>query len=107
MSEVLEGEVVLHREDNGRVVVQQAPPTARMSLEVLQQSDRHVVRVSGNRIAVAGQVVYRVVGWDAHASALLLEREAAGLSNADAAAAWPAGTGNPTDFPPGAGMKGA
>jgi hypothetical protein len=85
---LLEGEVVMHREADGRVVIEQAPPTARMSLELLvQHAARHVVRLSGNRIRIAGQVVYRVVGWDAHGSALLLEREA------DGAAAWPAGFG--------------
>jgi len=94
MSQVLEGEVVLHREADGRVVVTQAPPVTRMSLAFLASADPVTVKVSGNRVSLGGQVAYRVVGWDAHGSALLLEREA------------PLGAG-PIDFPPGAGMKGA
>lgn len=100
MSELLEGEVILRREDNGRVVIEQAPPTARISLELLAQyADRFLVRVSGNRISMAGQVAYRVVGWDAHASALLLERDTPGSGPGpyppaeDPVAGWPAGAG--------------
>lgn len=94
-SVILEGEVRLRRESNGRVVVEQAPPTASMSLDLLAQSDRFLVRVSGNRVSLAGQVSYRVIGWDALQSALILERE--GLAD----------LAGPTNFPPGAGTKGA
>jgi hypothetical protein len=100
MSEVLEGDVVLHRDDDGRVRIAQAPPTARMSLELLvQHADRHVVRLSGNRITLAGQVTYRVVGWDELQSALLLERDTPGSG--------PGPYPPATTFPPGAGTKGA
>ena len=99
MAELLEGEILLRRESNGRVEITQAPPTARISLELLAQyADRFLVRVSGNRVSLAGQVSYRVVGWDQVQSALLLEREgppdAGGLTNEEAARmAWPAGAG--------------
>jgi hypothetical protein len=75
MPEVLEGEVQLRRHDDGRIEILQAPATARMSLELLQASDPATVRVGSNTIGIAGQVRYRVVGWDAQQSALLLERE--------------------------------
>jgi hypothetical protein len=99
MAELLEGEILLRRERNGRVVITEAPPTARISLDLLATyADRFLVRVSGNRVDLAGQITYRVVGWDQHGSALLLEREdppdAGGLTNDEAAAAaWPAGAG--------------
>jgi hypothetical protein len=97
--EVLEGDVILKRHKDGRVEILQAPPTARMALAVLQQSDPHVVYVSGNRIRLAGQVTYRIVGWDDHASALLLERDTPGSG--------PGPYQPATPFPPGAGTKGA
>jgi hypothetical protein len=99
--EVLEGDVILKRHEDGRVEILQASPTARMSLEMLaQHADRHVVRLSGNRIVLAGQVTYRIVGWDDHASALLLERDTPGSGPGP----YPPAT---TSFPPGAGTKGA
>jgi len=93
MSEVLEGEVVCHREADGRVVVVQAPPVARMSLEFLADADPAVVKVRGDRISLAGQATYRVTGWDSHSHALLLRK------GPDSPA--------PVVFPPGAGTKGA
>jgi len=101
MAELLEGEVVLRREDDGRVIVETAPPRARMALETLQHWDRFLVRVSGNTIRLAGQVTYRVVGWDAQQSALLLERVSPTLPGSGP------GADPPATFPPGAGTKGA
>lgn len=72
---IIEGDVVLHRESNGRVVITEAPPTTRISLEVLANSDPVVFRVSGRLIRLADQVTYRVVGWDDHGQALIAERE--------------------------------
>jgi hypothetical protein len=96
MSEVLEGEVVVRREANGRVHVEQAPPVARMSLELLASADPVTFQVRGDRIGLGGQVVYRVTGWDAHSHALVLEREGEAALGA-----------GPVEFPPGAGTKGA
>ena len=94
MSEVLEGEVILRRHAHGRVEVLQAPPAASISLALLAEADRFLIRVNGNRISLAGQVAYRVVGWDPQQSALLLEREAPGLTDTETAvAAWPPGAG--------------
>lgn len=95
-SQILEGEVRFHREADGRIVVDQAPPTARMSLALLADADPQTVRAGGNRIRLAN-VSYRVVGWDPGQSALLLERDDDG-ANADRV---------PGSFPPGAGTKGA
>jgi hypothetical protein len=101
--EILEGEVVLRREDDGRVVIETAPPRARMALEMLQHWDRFLVRVSGNTIRLAGQVAYRVVGWDAQQSALLLERQSPAVVQPESGS----GADPPATFPPGAGTKGA
>lgn len=73
--QVLEGDLQLRHHEDGRLEIVQAPPTARMALSLLQQTDPRVVRVGANTIGIAGQVSYRVVGWDAQQSALLLERE--------------------------------
>lgn len=71
---VLEGEVVCRRHADGRVEILQAPPVARMSLELLAGGDPAVVKVRGREITLAGQVVYRVTGWDDTGCCLLLER---------------------------------
>lgn len=64
---VLEGAVEVHRHEDGRVEILQAPPKTRITLEFIAAADPVVVRVTGNLITLAGQVVYRVVGWDQHA----------------------------------------
>lgn len=71
----LEGDMrfLARRHDDGRVEIVDAPPTTRVSLDFLTTADPVVVRVSGNLISLAGQVTYRVVGWDAYSSALLVE----------------------------------
>jgi hypothetical protein len=73
MAVVLEGAVEVCRHDLHPAVVVPAPPRTRISLEFLHTADPVVVRVSGNTVSLAGQVVYRVVGWDALGSALLAE----------------------------------
>lgn len=74
MAEVLEGPVEVTRHDDGRVEIIQAPPRARISLELLASADPFVVRVSGRRIALGGQVIYEVVGWDALSHALIADK---------------------------------
>jgi hypothetical protein len=95
MAEVLEGEVRVHREADGRVVIDQAPPVARMSLKLLVRADPVTVQVNGDRITLGGQVAYRVIGWDQHSHALVMQR-----SDAEAA-------GQPANLPPGMPTKGA
>lgn len=73
MTAVLEGEVICRRHDDGRVEIVQAPPTARIALAVLVGADPVVVKADGNTVTFGGQVVYRIVGWDGHGSALLAE----------------------------------
>lgn len=73
MSTVVDGEVVCRRHDDGRVEIVQAPPCARITLGLLAAADPAVVQASGNAVTFAGQVVYRVVGWDPVGSALLAE----------------------------------
>lgn len=70
---VLEGELTSVRHDDGRVEITSAPPIVRISLELVAASDPVVFRVHGNTITVAGQVVYRVTGWDQHGKCLLAE----------------------------------
>jgi hypothetical protein len=95
MAEILEGELRCQRHADGRVEILQAPPVTWLSLELLAHSDPVVMRVSGNHISIAGQVAYRVVGWDALQSALRLERDGG-----------PPEQSPPAVFPPGAGTKG-
>lgn len=76
--EVLEGSVQCVRHPDGRVEVTEAPPVARMSLEFLVAADPELVKVVGPEVALAGQVTYRVTGWDDHGQCLLLERTGKG-----------------------------
>lgn len=73
MSEVLEGDAVFERHEDGRVEVTRAPARTRISLELLACADPVVFKVSGNLITLGGQVVYRVVGWDNFTKALLVD----------------------------------
>lgn len=74
-TEVLEGAVEVRRHDDGRVEVLQAPPRTAISLEFLTAVDPHLVRVvSGSTLRFAGQVEYRVVGWDPAQHALIAVR---------------------------------
>jgi hypothetical protein len=72
-STVVEGAPVVQRHADGRVEIVQAPPRARFTLGFLAGADPHLVRADGNTITLAGQVEYRVVGWDFVGSALLAE----------------------------------
>ena len=73
MAVVLEGAPVVMTHDDGRVEIVQAPPIARIALELLCAADPVVLRVTGRLITLAGQVVYRVIGWDDHGQALIAE----------------------------------
>lgn len=70
---VLEGVVDVRRHADGRVEIVSAPPTARINLSFLRHSDPALVTADANTIVVAGQVTYRVVGWDPRSSCLLAE----------------------------------
>lgn len=67
---VLEGTVQTVRHDDGRVEILHAPPTIRVSLELVQGADPVALRVSGRNLIFGGRVVYRVDGWDDFSSAL-------------------------------------
>ncbi len=73
MSTVIEGEVLCRRHDDGRVEIVQAPRKARITLSLLTAADPVVVKADGNTVSFAGQVVYRVTGWDPVGSALLAD----------------------------------
>lgn len=73
MSTVLEGQLVVRREATGAVVIEQAPARALISLELLAAADPAVFKVSGRRITLGGQVVYRVAGWDEIQSCLIAD----------------------------------
>lgn len=73
-SEILQGPVESRRHADGRVEILQAPRTTLMSLELVAQSDPAVFVVRGRNITLAGQVTYRVTGWDDVQSCLVLER---------------------------------
>lgn len=61
------------RHADGRVEIHRAPIRTLMTLGFLTAADPAVVRVTGSRIELAGQAVYRVIGWDASAAALVAE----------------------------------
>jgi hypothetical protein len=73
VSTLVEGEVRTVRHADGRVEITQAPPRARMALSLLASADPVVVRATGDTITLAGQVVYRVSGWDTLGRCLLLD----------------------------------
>lgn len=77
--QVLEGPILSHREEDGRVVITQAPPISRMSLEMLAERDPAVVKIQGREIKLAGQVTYRVTDWDDQSCCLLLKRVGGGV----------------------------
>lgn len=73
---VLEGELNVVRHADGRVEITnpELPKVTRWSLELIVGADPHVLTVEGGqRLVAAGQVVYRVTGWDDHSHALLAE----------------------------------
>jgi hypothetical protein len=53
------------------VVVIEAPREALISLELLASADPELVRVCGDLVEIADQVVYRVTGWCTQPRALL------------------------------------
>lgn len=74
MGEVLQGDVSTVRHPDGRVEILSAPPVTAITLEFLAAVDPAVVVVRGDRVALAGQIEYRVTGWDPLQRALLAER---------------------------------
>lgn len=73
MSTVLEGSVDFVRHEDGRMQVLSAPPTTRISLELIAEADPVLLKIRGNVITFAGQVVYRVTAWDTLGKALIAE----------------------------------
>ncbi|UJW32395.1 hypothetical protein L3Q67_00995 [Saccharothrix sp. AJ9571] len=69
------GEVVMTRGADGRVEITQAPDTALMSLQMLANLDPATSVVTGRTITLAGQVTYRVTGWDTVQACLVLTKE--------------------------------
>lgn len=56
----------------GGVRVDRAPEMAAITLELLTQACSHFMRVHGDLITIADQVVYRVTGYDFENKALLV-----------------------------------
>lgn len=74
MAEIVEGAVELRQHADGRIEILRAPPVTRISLELLQQSNPAVFAIRGREITMAGQVTYRVTGWDPGQSCLVADR---------------------------------
>lgn len=76
MGEILQGSIVVERglSTGNQLVVKQAPPTAYVTLEMLAHAEALEITVAGREISIAGQVTYRVSGWDDVQSCLVLER---------------------------------
>jgi len=53
------------------IEVVKAPREALITLDVLRAADPRCLHVAGDLITIAGQVVYRVVGWQPTPPALL------------------------------------
>lgn len=73
MAQVVQGAVRLRRGLGGADTVEVAPPRARITLAELTDRQWLSVEATGNTVTFAGQVVYRVTGWDPVGSALLAE----------------------------------
>lgn len=68
------GEVEVRLHVDGRVEVLTAPPVALMAPEVLARANPHTLVVDGPDIRLAGQVTYRVAGWDDAHHCLILHK---------------------------------
>lgn len=68
------GEVVLKQHTNGRLEVLQADSAIRISLGFIADADQRTVRVTCDAVHIAGQVTYRITGWDPTVDALIAER---------------------------------
>jgi hypothetical protein len=64
------GDVVVRRHHDGSVEVLEAPQESLVSLGFLHQRDDGVTSVDGDRLTLAGQVVYQVTGWEPASAAL-------------------------------------
>jgi hypothetical protein len=71
---VAPAEVVARRVEAG-VELLEVPPRAYLSLELVQQADPRLLRITGDRVHIAEQATYRVSRWDFAALALVLELE--------------------------------
>lgn len=65
------GDIVLTKVPGG-VRIDRADETSAISLELLADSCSHLMRVEGDRITVADQVVYQVTGYSFENKALLV-----------------------------------
>ncbi|WP_329338581.1 hypothetical protein OG866_27075 [Streptomyces sp. NBC_00663] len=60
----MDGELTLQKVPGG-IKVMHAPRLTCISLEALADACSHALRVNGDRITVADQVVYQVTAWQA------------------------------------------
>jgi hypothetical protein len=69
-----EGLIIRHK-PGGCTVVEHAPETSLMSLNLLTRSRNCVCTMHVNRDGIwIGDTAYRVTGWDPEAKALIIER---------------------------------
>ncbi len=72
--EVVGADQIVVTRTPGRVEITKAPKNAKIDLALVAAAGcGHEIAVSGDRITLAEQVVYRVVGWDPE-GALVVER---------------------------------
>jgi hypothetical protein len=66
------GDLILRQNADYGITVVDAPPLARMVLELLRSSHPGVI-VEGDHVSLVGQVVYRIIAWDSTHAALIME----------------------------------
>ncbi|PXY21129.1 hypothetical protein [Prauserella muralis] len=75
MAELLQGGLEVRRHADGLVEILRAPEIAYVALEFLLAADPAVVTAHGGReLTFAGQVTYRVTGWDDLQACLILQK---------------------------------
>jgi hypothetical protein len=67
------GEITIRRQLGRGLVVQLAPPRARMALALLADAKWGATMASNDQINIADQVLYQVVGYDPEHASLVLE----------------------------------
>lgn len=70
------GEIRLGVDADGRIIINDAPPFARISLALIQSSDERMVMIEGDLLLIGPDVAYRVIGWEGPSACLLVERVA-------------------------------
>ncbi|REE62132.1 hypothetical protein BX257_4745 [Streptomyces sp. 3212.3] len=65
----MSGDIVMTRVPGG-IRVLTAPDRASITLQLLAEACSHELRVHGDLITIADQVVYRVIGWQPDSAAL-------------------------------------